>query len=108
LKIIQNIGENPIDFNIWPSQSRQLPYKPYINEEAIEPIVNPDRLDSEDMRERLQNLLTANDMKGDVFISTRATLDSGDSIEITAEKDDTVEYQKVLNNLGNYGRTKKG
>jgi hypothetical protein len=96
LKIIQNLGENPIDFNIWPSQSKQLPYKPYIDEEAIEPIVNPEQLSSGEMRDRLQSLLSANDMKGDVFISTHGNLNSGDSINFDVEKDNELEYQQVL------------
>jgi len=75
LKVVQSLGEDQHDYNLWPSQAQTLMNKPYINEEAVEEVLNPPDLSADEMRSRIDELLMANQMKASIF--TRTTWGNG-------------------------------
>lgn len=84
LKVIQNMGEDMHEFNLWPSRLRDMAYKPYINEEAIEPIINPEELTEADARARINEVFASNGVIADIFTRTSYT-GTGDETEINIE-----------------------
>jgi hypothetical protein len=101
-KLVQHLGEEPIPLNLWPSRAKELPYKPYINEETIDPIINEESLTSEEMKSRINELLFADKMKGDVFITTTAATRQ-DEVELSLhiEEDRTEEEEELLREVLN-------
>lgn len=96
LKLVQHLGEEPIPLNLWPSREKELPYKPFIDEEAIEPIVNQERLTDAEMKSRINELLFTDKMKGDVFITTTVAPEEEVSVNLEVEEDRTEEEQELL------------
>jgi uncharacterized protein YpmS len=84
------------DFNLWESRENKLRYKPYINEEAIEPIINPEKISPEEQKSRIEDILAVNKVKAQIF--TRRDKSSGnDTIEVEVEQDREEEMkQKIL------------
>ena len=70
LKVVQNLGEDMHDYDLWPDRARALGNKPYINEEAIEPILRPDKLTEDELRSRIDKILLANRMKSQTYGTT--------------------------------------
>ena len=59
LKTVIELGEDMHDYNLWPSRMDSLAAKPFINDEAIAPILNPARGDT---GQRLNELFSVNQM----------------------------------------------
>lgn len=84
LKVIQNLGEDMHDFNLWPSRLQDITSKPYINDEAIDPIINPDKLTEAEARARINEVFASNSIIPDIFIRTSYT-SNDDETEINIE-----------------------
>jgi hypothetical protein len=97
LKLVQHLGEEPIPLNLWPSREKELPYKPYIDDEAIEPLINQEVLSSEEIKARVNDLLFTDKMKGDVFITTTVSaLNDEVTTDLNIEEDRTEEQEQLL------------
>jgi len=97
LRLIQEIGGDPIELNLWPSRARELPYKEFIDEEAIEPLLEPEKLTREDLQGRLNELFFVDKMEGtSSFITTRFDNKEETTVDIEIEEDRTDE---VVQNL---------
>ena len=91
LRVVQNLGEDMHDFNLWPSRLQALAYKPYINEAAIAPILQPEELTESQMRARIDELFVGNNMMPSVF--TRSTFGNSASrgLEVNIEQRQDTE-----------------
>ena len=97
LKVVENIGEDIHSFDLWQTQAQSLGQKPYINQAAIEPILNPENLPREEMHARIDELLMTNKIKGSVFSRTSFGGQSGTGMSISIEQEeDTSLLKKVL------------
>ena len=79
-----------------------MPYKPYINDETIAPIINEESLSSGEIKSRVNELLFSDKMKGDVFI-TKTAATSQDEVELNLqiEEDNTEEEEELLREVLN-------
>lgn len=87
LKVVQTMGEDMHDYNLWASRAQTLTNKPYINEAAIEPILQPDELTDGEMRDRMNKLLSGNRIRGDVFVRTSYGGQARTDIDMEEERD---------------------
>lgn len=95
LKIVQNMGEDMHEYDLWPSRAIGLGNKPYINNEAIEPLVSPEDMDDDEIRARINEVLVPEGVEVSTFI--RTTNDGQDSIDVDIEQDhDLDELAKGL------------
>jgi hypothetical protein len=101
LKLVQEIGGDPIELNLWPSRGRELPYKPFIDEEAIAPLLEPEKLSRADLQGRLNDLLSMDKMDnvGSFVTTSFGREETSVNIEVEEDKTDEVAQQvvKVLN-----------
>jgi intein/homing endonuclease len=74
------------DYDLWQNRERRLPYKPFINEEAIAPILQPEALTEGQTRARINELLVANGMSSTTFVH-RLRDGKGSSLHIEIEQD---------------------
>jgi hypothetical protein len=96
LKVVREMGEDPIKYNLWPSRDRQMPYNPEDTEGAAREIMKGERLSPEDMKSRLSDLLFADKMKGDVFVTARADGKQETTLELDVKQDtDEEEVRQV-------------
>lgn len=98
LKLVQHMGEEPIPFNLWPSREKELLGKPYITDEVLEPLLEEEDLSSEEIKSRINELLFADRMDGDVFITTAqaATEKNEVAVNLDIEEDNTEEQERLL------------
>ena len=83
------------EFNLWPSRAQALETKPYINDEAIKALREPERLSDSAMRERINSLLAPKGIRASLFARTN---DSGkDEINVEIEQD--RDYAGALKRL---------
>ena len=97
LKLVQHLGEEPIPLNLWPSREKELPYKPYIDNESIKPLINQEELSSEEIKSRVNDLLFADKMEGNVFITTAAGQTEEEVVtNLEIEEDRTEEEEQMV------------
>jgi hypothetical protein len=70
LKVVQSLGEDMHDYDLWPQRAQVLMNKQYINEEAIAPILEPEELSSEEIRDRIDDILVGERLRASVFSSS--------------------------------------
>lgn len=68
LKLVQNMGRDMHDFNLWPSDAQRLAHKPFINQGTVDAITTENILDYSELRGRITELLDSEGME-DVQIS---------------------------------------
>ena len=89
LKVVQNLGEDAHEYDLWPDQARTLLNKKYINTQAVEALTQPMNLSDAEMRSRTDALFLASEMKSDTFV--RRTygfgMDSRMRIDVEQEPD---------------------
>jgi hypothetical protein len=95
LKVTQTIAAEIHSQNLWESEEKTLPYKPYINEEAINPIVHPQIVDKNELRSQLNDILAIKKVRGDVFITNSDTNETNVDISV----DNTPQLLQQLGNL---------
>jgi len=88
LKLIQNLGEDMHQYNLWPSRASTLPYKSELTAEAIAPLLNPDQLSPDEARARINEIFAGDGIMANVFV--RPSSGPTDEIEINLQqrKDD--------------------
>jgi len=80
LKVVQELGEDMHEYDLWPQRAQRLMNKPYINDDAVAAILEPEELSREEMRDRIDQLLLADKMRGQVF--TQATWEHETSVNV--------------------------
>jgi len=90
LKVVQNLGENAVEYDLWSSQAQSLENKPYINDEAIEEVLEPEAQSPEEMKSNIEDLLMTNRIKGHVF-TRRGWGQAGVTVNIDHMKDEDYE-----------------
>jgi len=83
LKTVMELGEDMHDYNLWPSRLDSLAGKPFINDEAIRPILNPERMD---MRGRLNELFAINQMHAQIEMKKNWGYEDRQSITVELEQ----------------------
>ena len=83
LKTVLDLGEDMHDFNLWPSRLNGLASKPYINDEVIRPILNPQNLSATQTRARLEDLFASRQMYAQ--IEMKKNWGYGDRQSLTVE-----------------------
>ena len=97
LKLVQHLGEEPIPLNLWPSREKELPYKPYIDNEIIEPVIHQEQLSNAEIKARVNDLLFVDKMKGDVFVTTTKNQNQNEVVaNLDIEEDRSEEEQEQL------------
>lgn len=97
LKLIDTIGEDMHDYNLWPSRLKAMQYKPYINEESIAPFLEPERLTKVEMSSRINKLLNGN-VQGTSFISKTNDGRNENVVEINIKRDISGDIETALSN----------
>lgn len=99
LKVIDTLGEDLHDYNLWPSRARLLPYKPYLDEEAIGPIVNPEQLSEDEIRSRIDELMSDRGVRASVFISRTNSPGLASSTDISIDQGREEETKNLLSRI---------
>jgi len=68
LKLVQDLGRDMHDFDLWPSDAATLARRPFINDEAVREVSPDTSMSDSEIRARLRQLLQSNNME-DVDIS---------------------------------------
>lgn len=97
LSVVQTLGEDMHDYDLWQDQARSLVNKPYINDQAIKEILEPEQLTPDQIRGRINDLLTASNVRGDVFIRETYGPDNGSvDVDIEQEADEKDELRRAF------------
>jgi len=67
LKMVMNLGEDMHDYDLWPSRAQTLMNKPYINNEAVTALTEPEELSRSEIHDRINKLLLVEKMQPSVF-----------------------------------------
>lgn len=100
LRVVQNIGEDMHDYDLWPSRAQTLVNKPYLTDEAIEAIMQPEELTEVEMRDRINELLLAKGIRPHVTMNTTyGNVSSSLNVDIEQEYDEDI-VQVLRENRG--------
>ncbi len=94
LKVVETLGEDMHDYGLWPSRLKDLAYKPFIDEEAIEPLLQPQKLSSSQIRDRINEVLLVDKMGHNTFITN--SYDSQDSVSLNIEQDRSEDMEEII------------
>ena len=83
MKTVMELGEDMHDYNLWPSRLDRLAGKPYINDQAIAPILNPERGNT---GQRLNELFAINQMYSQIETKKNWGYADRDSITVELEQ----------------------
>ena len=90
LKLVQSMGEDMHEYDLWPSRAQALMNKPYINQSAIAPFFQDEGLDETEMRARVDDLMMTTGGRAQSFfrysngISPRTVVDIEQDVNIEA------------------------
>jgi hypothetical protein len=98
LRVIQDEGLDAHEYDLWDDRANALANKPYINQQAIQPIVEPEKLTQAQMNDRIDTLLVQNNLKGDTFVRGNPGSNSQIDIEVNAndEEQNLAAIRKTL------------
>ena len=99
LKLVQTLGEDMHDYDLWESRAKQLPYKPYIDEESVEAILNQGDLTKEQMRDRINQIMAAEGLEADTFASSLKLPSKKDQIDVEVETDRSDEMGSIIRKM---------
>lgn len=77
LKVVQQLGEDMHQYDLWPERARRLLNKGYINERTTRAVLSPEGLTEKQMSDRISKLFLANEMRPDIYSSTSFSQDRG-------------------------------
>lgn len=87
LAVVQTLGEDMHDYDLWQDRARGLVNKPYINDAAIAEIMSPDELTGDQIRGRINEVLGADKVRGDVFVRHAFSQANEASVTIDIEEE---------------------
>jgi hypothetical protein len=91
LKVVENMGENMHDYDLWPSRVQNLTNKEYITEDIIDPIMNQERLTTEEIRGRINSLLLNNEMRPQITMATSYDKNHSSNVRVDIEHERDTE-----------------
>ncbi|MCW4026948.1 MAG: hypothetical protein NWE76_05655 [Candidatus Bathyarchaeota archaeon] len=90
LKTVMEMGEDMHDYDLWPSRFQKLSQKPYIDEDAIAPILEPERLTEGEIRDRINELFLTQRIRP--YVSSESTWGvEDDEIELEMEVEPSLD-----------------
>jgi hypothetical protein len=95
LKVVQDMGENMHDYDLWPDRANRLKYKPFIGDDTIEPL-GEQEYNEGDIRSRLDALFFTQGMKGSYFLNPTNTVDGQNRISIHARRTNFSKRRRAL------------
>lgn len=98
LKVVQNLGMDIHDFDLWESREKALPYKAYIDEQAVS-AVNDNMSSKQEMRTQINDILEQEGLKGAVFATSTRKPNAGNTIDIEVEEDRSEEMKRALHKM---------
>jgi len=99
LKVVQTLGEDMHDYDLWESRDKTMGYKPYLGDDTVDPIVNQESLNKEQMRSRIDDILHGEGIQASIFTTGIRTLTGKDQIDISVERDRSEELNQALNKM---------
>ena len=94
LRMVQSLGEDMHDYDLWESREKSLPYKSYIDEDAVAALTNPDTLSKDEMRERVSGILTGS--SSTIFATSSSSPVQRNQIDVDVEQDRSPEILSAL------------
>jgi len=82
LKLVMNMGEDMHDYDLWPSRAQTLVNKPYINDQAVRAITEPEELSRSEIHDRINQLLLVDKIQASVFSRAVYGPESNGSIDV--------------------------
>lgn len=82
LKMVMNLGEDMHDYDLWPTRAQTLINKPYINDEAVRELTDPEELSRSEIHDRINKLLQVDRMSASVFSRSVYGPQSDSSIDV--------------------------
>jgi hypothetical protein len=86
LKTVLDLGEDMHDFNLWPSRLNRLASKPYINDDAVSPILRQENLSQSQMIQRIEDLFLGNQMYAQIESKKTWGFTGTDSVSVELEQ----------------------
>lgn len=87
LQVVENLGEDMHDYDLWPSRQARMQNKAYINTQAADAILSPGDLSGIEMRSRIQDILFANHINdAQVFVREGASPTSNSSVTMNYDQ----------------------
>ncbi len=99
LRLVQNLGEDMHDYDLWESREKGLPYKAYIDEEALAPITNNEDLSKEQMRARIDDIMAAEGLEASSFAMTLKKPNQQNQVDIEVEQDRSEDMERALSKM---------
>jgi hypothetical protein len=98
LKVVENLGDSPYEYDIWPDQQRQAARRPYL-EQAAQDLQST--MDSPgEVRSRIQSLLTANNVRADMITVTPLAGAQENTVNIDIHEDRSNDVREVIRRQG--------
>ena len=85
LKVVQNLGEDMHEYDLWASRAQDMQNKTYINNDAVQAVMEPEQLDDNEIQSRLEQLFNIRGISGNVF--TRNTMSGRSTLNIDIQQD---------------------
>jgi len=97
LKVVKDRGENPIEYDLWPDQERQLTRRPAVQEAAEE---LEGQMSPAEVRETIQGILTEHNIdSSSVVVMPQAGRNSID-VDIVEDRGSEIATIAKRDNLG--------
>jgi hypothetical protein len=97
LKVVQNLGHPPTEYDIWPDQQRMAARRPYLDE-AVEALEEP--IDRDLIRSRIQQVLNANNIKADMISVTPLAGTNSRQIDLRVVEDRENDIREIIRRKG--------
>lgn len=99
LKVVEDIGASPFDYDIWPDDVRAAVRRPYL-QEAANQLKSTGGMGIEEIRGKINDLLGANDFTP-IVISSKPIYGSTENvIDVTIEQDRTNDIRDIVHKNG--------
>lgn len=96
LKVVENLGENIQDYDLWPTAEKAMLSKPYIDDKSIEPVMKPKSSDI-DIRRSVLDVLTKFDIH-DAQVTVNMVNSRNNHVNMDIQEDRTNELQRAVSN----------
>jgi hypothetical protein len=96
LKVVENLGENIQDYDLWPSAEKAMLSKPYIDDKSVEPIMKPKANDT-DIKRSILDVLTKFDIH-DAQVNVSMVNSRNNHVSMDIQEDRTKELQRAVSN----------
>lgn len=87
MKVVETLGEDMHEFDLWPSRLKDLPYKPFLTEETIQPLLQPSQMSEDERRSRINELIGN---KSTAFIMKSNLQNNSTQIDIEEDRSNDV------------------